>query len=108
MYDPEQHQPTKASKDKEREQIQADVEAFLLAGGEIEIVPPMKVTKYNTVNVKKSTEWDRQSLPPVRFGLLPVSLSMIMLAAVSIRVNRIPYPIPKHWFMLSVWFYSLA
>lgn len=54
--DPNQHQPTQHAKDKEREQIQKDVEAFLLAGGEIEIVPPMKITKHNTVNVKKSTE----------------------------------------------------
>jgi len=50
------YEPTKAAKDKEREQIQKDVEAFLLAGGEIEIIPPMKITKMNTVNVKKSTE----------------------------------------------------
>lgn len=56
MYDPEQHAPTKASKDKEREQLQNDIEAFLLAGGEIEIIPPMKITRHNTVNVKKSTE----------------------------------------------------
>ena len=58
MIDPEQYLPTMASKDKEREQLQADVDAFLLAGGEIEIVPPMKVKKLNTVNTKKSTEWD--------------------------------------------------
>jgi hypothetical protein len=50
------HLPTQAAKDKEREQIQKDVEAFLLAGGEIEQLPPMKITKQNTVNVKKSTE----------------------------------------------------
>lgn len=50
------YEPTQAAKDKEREQIAKDVEAFLLAGGEIEIVPPMKITKMNTVNVKKSTE----------------------------------------------------
>lgn len=50
-------QPTQAAKDREREQIQRDVEAFLLAGGEITIVPPMKITKHNTANVKKSTEW---------------------------------------------------
>lgn len=50
------HQPTQASKDREREQVAKDVEAFLLAGGEIEIVPPMKITKHNTANVKKSTE----------------------------------------------------
>ena len=56
MIDPEQYQPTQAAKDKEREQIQKDVEAFLLAGGEIEIVPPMKIKKSNTVNTKKSTE----------------------------------------------------
>ena len=56
MQDPIQHQPTQAAKDREREQIQKDVEAFLLAGGEIEIVPPMKITKTNTANVKKSTE----------------------------------------------------
>ena len=55
-YDPEQYQPTQAAKDKEREQIAKDVEAFLLAGGQIEIVPPMKITKNNTVNVKKSTQ----------------------------------------------------
>ena len=56
MIDPEQYLPTKASKDKEREQLQADIEAFLLSGGEIEIVPPMKIKKLNTVNTKKSTE----------------------------------------------------
>lgn len=55
-FDPNQYQPTQAAKDKEREQIAKDVEAFLLAGGEIEIIPPMKITKHNTVNVKKSTE----------------------------------------------------
>lgn len=49
-------EPTQHSKDREREQYAKDVEAFLLAGGEIEIVPPMKITKHNTVNVKKSTE----------------------------------------------------
>lgn len=54
--DPNQFQPTMAAKDKEREQIQRDVEAFLLAGGEIEHLPPAKITKHNTVNVKKSTE----------------------------------------------------
>lgn len=53
---PDQYLPTKAAKDREREQIQKDVEAFLLAGGEIQIIPPMKVTKLNTANVKKSTE----------------------------------------------------
>ena len=54
--DPNQYQPTKAAKDKEREQYAKDVEAFLLAGGVIETIPPMKITKLNTVNVKKSTE----------------------------------------------------
>lgn len=53
---PDQFLPTQAAKDKEREQIAKDVEAFLLAGGEIQIIPPMKVTKLNTANVKKSTE----------------------------------------------------
>ena len=56
MQDPNQHLPTQAAKDKEREQIAKDVEAFLLAGGEIEIIPPMKIKKANIVNVKKSTE----------------------------------------------------
>lgn len=51
-----QHLPTQMAKDKEREQVAKDVEAFLLAGGEIEIVPPMKITRMNTANVKKSTE----------------------------------------------------
>ena len=55
-FDPTQHLPTQHAKDKEREQITKDVEAFLLAGGEIEHLPPAKITKYNTVNVKKSTE----------------------------------------------------
>ena len=55
-YDPEQYQPTQAAKDKEREQIAKDVEAFLLAGGEIEHLPPAKITKHNTANIKKSTE----------------------------------------------------
>ena len=50
------HLPTQASKDKEREQIAKDVEAFLLAGGVIEELPPSKITKHNTANVKKSTE----------------------------------------------------
>ena len=59
MIDPEQHLPTTAAKDREREQLQKDIDAFLLAGGEIEIVPPMKVKKLNTVNTKKSTEWTR-------------------------------------------------
>lgn len=54
--DPTQYLPTKAAKDKEREQVRKDVEAFLLAGGEIEDLPPMKITKHNTANVKKSTE----------------------------------------------------
>lgn len=54
--DPNQYQPTQAAKDKEREQIAKDIEAFLLAGGEIEHLPPAKITKHNTVNVKKSTE----------------------------------------------------
>ena len=54
--DPNQYLPTQAAKDKEREQYAKDVEAFLLAGGEIEIIPPMKVKKLNTVNTKKSTE----------------------------------------------------
>lgn len=53
---PDQYLPTKAAKDREREQVQKDVEAFLLAGGEIQIIPPMKVTRMNTANVKKSTE----------------------------------------------------
>lgn len=54
--DPNQYQPTQHAKDKEREQYAKDVEAFLLAGGEIQIIPPMKITKLNTANVKKSTE----------------------------------------------------
>lgn len=54
--DPNQYQPTQHAKDKERDQIAKDVEAFLLAGGEIETIPPMKITKHNTANVKKSTE----------------------------------------------------
>lgn len=54
--DPNQYQPTQAAKDKEREQIRKDVEAFLLAGGVIEELPPSKITKHNTANVKKSTE----------------------------------------------------
>lgn len=54
--DPSQYQPTQAAKDKEREQYAKDVEAFLLAGGEIQHLAPAKITKLNTVNVKKSTE----------------------------------------------------
>jgi len=50
------HLPTQAAKDREREQLQKDIDAFLLAGGEIQDLPPMKITKQNTVNVKKSTE----------------------------------------------------
>lgn len=53
---PDQYLPTQAAKDREREQLQKDVEAFLLAGGEIQHLPPAKVTKLNTANVKKSTE----------------------------------------------------
>lgn len=53
---PDQYLPTQAAKDREREQVQKDVEAFLLAGGEVQIIPPMKVTRMNTANVKKSTE----------------------------------------------------
>lgn len=56
MDDPNQFAPTQAAKDKEREQLQRDVEAFLLAGGEIQNLPPAKITKHNTANVKKSTE----------------------------------------------------
>jgi hypothetical protein len=56
MKPSEQHHPTKISKDKEREQLQRDVDQFLLNGGEIEIIPPMKVSVLNTANVKKSTE----------------------------------------------------
>ena len=54
--DPNQYLPTQHAKDKEREQIQKDIEAFLLAGGEIQHLPPAKITKHNIVNVKKSTE----------------------------------------------------
>ena len=50
------YEPTQAAKDKERAQIQKDVEAFLLAGGEIQHLPPAKITKHNTANIKKSTE----------------------------------------------------
>ena len=53
---PDQYLPTKAAKDRERDDIQKDVDAFLAAGGVIEVIPPMKVTRMNTVNVKKSTE----------------------------------------------------
>ena len=56
MYDEPNLEPTQHSKDKEREQIAKDVEAFLLAGGVIEHLPPAKISKHNTVNVKKSTE----------------------------------------------------
>lgn len=56
MYDEPNFEPTQHAKDKERAQIQKDIEAFLLAGGEIEIVPPMKIKKLNTANTKKSTE----------------------------------------------------
>lgn len=55
-HNPEQYLPTMAAKDHEREQVQKDVDAFLLAGGEIQVIPPMKVTRMNTANVKKSTE----------------------------------------------------
>ena len=53
---PDQYLPTQAAKDREREQLQKDVDAFLLAGGEIQIIPPMKVVRLNTANSKKSTE----------------------------------------------------
>ena len=49
-------EPTQHSKDKEREQIQKDVESFLLSGGVIEELPPAEITKTNIANVKKSTE----------------------------------------------------
>ena len=55
-FDPNQFLPTQAAKDREREQIAKDVEAFLLAGGEIEIIPPAKIKKTNIANTKKSTE----------------------------------------------------
>lgn len=54
--DPTQYLPTRSAKDKERAQIRKDIEDFLLAGGEIEDLPPMKITRNNTANVKKSTE----------------------------------------------------
>lgn len=53
---PDQYLPTQAAKDREREQVQKDVEAFLLAGGEIQHLPPAKVVRLNTANSKKSTE----------------------------------------------------
>ena len=56
MYEEPNLEPTQHSKDKEREQIAKDVEAFLLAGGEIQHLPPAKITKTNIANVKKSTE----------------------------------------------------
>jgi hypothetical protein len=56
MHDEPNFEPTMASKEKERQQVAKDVEAFLLAGGEIELLPPTKISKNNTVNVKKSTE----------------------------------------------------
>lgn len=56
MINPDQFLPTKSAKDKEREQLQKDIDAFLLAGGEIQHLAPAKITKFNTVNVKKSTE----------------------------------------------------
>lgn len=56
MYEEPNLEPTAQSKDKEREQLEKDVEAFLLAGGVITELPPAKIIKHNTVNVKKSTE----------------------------------------------------
>ena len=53
---PDQYLPTQAAKEKEREQLQKDVAEFLAAGGKIQEIPPTKVTRHNTVNVKKSTE----------------------------------------------------
>ena len=53
---PDQYLPTQAAKDREREQVQKDVEAFLLAGGEIQVIPPMKVVRLNSATAKKSTE----------------------------------------------------
>lgn len=47
---------TFTAKQKESEQIRADIEAFIAAGGVIQELPPAQVKQIGTVSVKKSTE----------------------------------------------------
>lgn len=59
MHDEPNFEPTMASKEKERQQIAKDVEAFLLAGGEIEHLPPAKISKGKAISTsvpKESSE----------------------------------------------------
>lgn len=53
---PDQYLPTMTAKNNEREQLAKDVQAFLDAGGTITTLPPAKMQRSNTANVKKSTE----------------------------------------------------
>ena len=47
---------TFTAKQKESEQIRADIEAFIAAGGVIQELPPAQAKQIGTVSVKKSTE----------------------------------------------------
>lgn len=46
--------PTKATKDREREQLQKDIDTFLANGGKIDYIEPMAIARPNTATAKKS------------------------------------------------------